>query len=71
MKTIYKMIMYLLTLIPNVAFKKPLSVVNIGIHMPFSIVVSSQYMPSSEIFGSYAIFIPSFLRNLHIVLHSG
>ena len=36
--------------------------------MSFSIMVSSQYMPSSEIFGSYAIFIPSFLRNLHIVL---
>ena len=38
--------------------------VNNGIHVSFSILVSSGYMPSSGIAGSYGGFIPSFLRNL-------
>ena len=38
--------------------------VNIGVHVSFSILVSSGYMPKSGIAGSYGAFIPSFLRNL-------
>ena len=34
--------------------------VNNGIHMSFSILVSSGYMPRSGIAGSYGSFIPSF-----------
>ena len=36
----------------------------------FSILVSSGYMPNSWIAGSYGGFIPSFLRNQCINLHS-
>ena len=38
---------------------------NIGVHVSFSIMVFSGYMPSSGIAGSYGGFIASFLRNLH------
>ena len=34
------------------------------------VVGSSGHMPSSGAVGSYGVFIPSFLRHLHIVLHS-
>ena len=44
---------------------------NYGIHVSSSILVSSGYMPTSGIAGSYAGFIPSFLRNLHIIFRSG
>ena len=41
--------------------------VNQGIHVSFSIFVSSGYMLRNGIAGSYGGFIPSFLRNLHTV----
>ena len=34
--------------------------VNIGFHVSFSVLVSSGYMPTSRIAGSYGGFIPSF-----------
>ena len=37
--------------------------VNNGIHVSFSVLVSSEYMSGSGISGSYGGFIPSFLRN--------
>ena len=36
--------------------------VNIGVHVSFSTLVSSGYMPSSGIAGAYGGFVPSFFK---------
>ena len=43
---------------------------NIGVHVSFSVLISSGYMSRSGIAVSYGGFIPSFLRNFHNVFHS-
>ena len=44
---------------------------NIGVHVSFSVLVCSGYMLSNEIVKSYGGFIPSFLRYLQTIFHSG
>ena len=44
---------------------------NNGIHVAFSILISSGYMPRSGITGSYGGFIPNIIRNIHTNFYSG
>ena len=47
------------------------AVMNTGVHVPLSILVSSVCMPSSRIAELYVSSILSFVRTLHTILHSG
>ena len=46
---------------------------NIGIHVSFSILVSSRYMPNSGLLGHMAVsfLVFFFFKELHTVVHSG
>ena len=43
------------------------AVMNIGVHVSFSVMVFSGYVPSSGIAGSYGNFIPSFYKGISVL----
>ena len=45
--------------------------INIGVHVSVSVFYSAGYMTRTGIAGSYVSFLPSFLKNLHIIFHNG
>ena len=45
--------------------------VNFGVHLPFWIMLFSEYIPMSRIVRSYCSFIFSFVRSFHTVFRSG
>ena len=47
------------------------AVMNLGVYASLSILISSVYMPSTGVAGSYGSSVSSFVRDLHTVLHSG
>ena len=47
------------------------AVMNTGVHVSLSILVSLVCMPSSGIAGLYGCYVSSFVRNIHTVAHSG
>ena len=47
------------------------ALMNNGIHVSFSVLVTSRHMPSSGIAGSLVVLLSVFLRNLHTIFHSG